>query len=81
MTKGLTGAGLNAILQKELGKTKDKEVHKIASAAIGYRKSSIKLSPCRAQQPYEVSYIKSKQKRKGNTSHPPPLCFAQQNIG
>ena len=34
--KGLTGAGLNAALQKELGKIKDKEVHKIASAAIGY---------------------------------------------
>ena len=29
MTKGLTGAGLNALLQKELGKIKDKEVHKI----------------------------------------------------
>jgi len=28
MTKGLTGAGLNALLQKELGKIKDKEVHK-----------------------------------------------------
>ena len=36
MTKGLTGAGLNALLQKELGKIKDKEVHKIAGAAIGY---------------------------------------------
>ena len=36
MTKGLTGAGLNALLQKELGKIKDKEVHKMASAAIGY---------------------------------------------
>ena len=36
ITKGLTGAGLNAILQKELGKIKDKEVHKMASAAIGY---------------------------------------------
>ena len=36
MTKGLTGAGLNAILQKELGKIKDPEVHKMASAAIGY---------------------------------------------
>ena len=36
ITKGLTGAGLNALLQKELGKIKDKEVHKIASAAIGY---------------------------------------------
>ena len=36
MTKGLTGAGLNALLQKELGKIKDPEVHKIASAAIGY---------------------------------------------
>lgn len=36
MTKGLTGAGLNALLQKEPGKIKDKEVHKIASAAIGY---------------------------------------------
>ena len=36
MSKGLTGAGLNALLQKELGKIKDKEVHKIASAAIGY---------------------------------------------
>ncbi|MFR3814128.1 hypothetical protein, partial [Dialister invisus] len=31
-----TGAGLNAILQKELGKIKDPEVHKMASAAIGY---------------------------------------------
>ena len=30
------GAGLNALLQKELGKIKDPEVHKIASAAIGY---------------------------------------------
>ena len=30
------GAGLNALLQKELGKIKDKEVHKMASAAIGY---------------------------------------------
>ena len=36
MTKGLTGVGLNALLQKELGKIKDIEVHKIASAAIGY---------------------------------------------
>ena len=36
MAKGLAGAGLNALLQKELGKIKDKEVHKIASAAIGY---------------------------------------------
>ena len=36
MAKGLTGAGLNALLQKELGKIKDPEVHKIASAAIGY---------------------------------------------
>ena len=25
--------------------------------------------------------IESEQKRKENTSHPPPLCFAQQNIG
>ena len=36
MTKGLTGAGLNALLQKELGKIKDKEVHKMVSTAIGY---------------------------------------------
>ena len=36
MTKGLTGAGLNALLQKELGKIKDPGVHKMASAAIGY---------------------------------------------
>ena len=36
ITKGLTVAGLNALLQKELGKIKDPEVHKIASAAIGY---------------------------------------------
>ena len=36
MAKGLTGAGLNALLQKELGKIKDPEVHKMASAAIGY---------------------------------------------
>ena len=34
--KGLTGAGLNAALQTQLGKIKDKELHKIASAAIGY---------------------------------------------
>ena len=27
MTKGLTGAGLNALLQKELGKIKDKDIH------------------------------------------------------
>ena len=36
MAKGLTGAGLNALLQKELGKIKAPEVHKMASAAIGY---------------------------------------------
>ena len=36
MTKGLTGAGLNALLQKEPGKITDTEVHKMASAAIGY---------------------------------------------
>ncbi len=34
--KGLTGAGLNAFLQKELGKIEDPEAHKMASAAIGY---------------------------------------------
>ena len=36
MTKGLTGAAPDALLKKELGKIKDKEVHKMASAAIGY---------------------------------------------
>ena len=36
MTKGLTGAGLNALLQKELGKVKGMDSHKMASAAIGY---------------------------------------------
>ena len=38
--------------------------------------------PCRVPQHCGVSHIESEQKRKGgNTSHPPPLCFAQQNIG
>ena len=30
---------------------------------------------------FALSHIKSEQKRKGNTSQPLPLCFAQQNIG
>ena len=34
--KGMTGAGLNALLQKRLEKIQDPEVHKMASAAIGY---------------------------------------------
>ena len=48
----------------------------------------IPLLPCRIPLHCGVWLIKSEQKRKGNTSHPPPLCpaawrgvFAQQNIG
>lgn len=36
MGKGMTSAGLNALLQQQLGKIKDSEAHKIASAALGY---------------------------------------------
>ena len=36
MTKGLTGAAPDALLKKEPGKVTDTEVHKMASAAIGY---------------------------------------------
>ena len=60
MTKGLTGAGLNALLQKELGKIKDKEVHKIASAAIGYLAGG-KTGAAIAHQATTFNYLTHKQ--------------------
>ena len=60
MTKGLTGAGLNALLQKELGKIKDKEVHKIASAAIGYLAGE-KTGAAIAYQATTFNYLSPKQ--------------------
>ena len=62
MTKGLTGAGLNAILQKELGKIKDKEVHKIASAAIGYLAGG-KTGAAIAHQATTFNYLTHEQKK------------------
>ena len=62
MTKGLTGAGLNAILQKELGKIKDKEVHKIASAAIGYLAGG-KTGAAIAWQATTFNYLTHEQKK------------------
>ena len=60
ITKGLTGAGLNALLQKELGKIKDKEVHKIASAAIGYLAGE-KTGAAIAYQATTFNYLSPKQ--------------------
>ena len=62
MTKGLTGAGLNALLQKELGKIKDKEVHKIASAAIGYMAGG-KTGAAIAWQATTFNYLTHEQKK------------------
>jgi len=62
MTKGLTGAGLNALLQKELGKIKDKEVHKIASAAIGYLAGG-KTGAAIAHQATTFNYLTHEQKK------------------
>ena len=62
MTKGLTGAGLNAILQKELGKIKDKEVHKMASAAIGYLAGG-KTGAAIAWQATTFNYLTHEQKK------------------
>ena len=62
MTKGLTGAGLNALLQKELGKIKDKEVHKIASAAIGYLAGG-KTGAAIAWQATTFNYLTHEQKK------------------
>ena len=60
MTKGLTGAGLNALLQKELGKIKDPEVHKMASAAIGYLAGG-KTGAAIAWQATTYNYLSPKQ--------------------
>ena len=60
MTKGLTGAGLNAMLQKELGKIKDPEVHKMASAAIGYLAGG-KTGAAIAWQATTYNYLSPKQ--------------------
>ena len=62
MTKGLTGAGLNAILQKELGKIKDPEVHKMASAAIGYLAGG-KTGAAIAWQATTFNYLTHEQKK------------------
>ena len=62
MTKGLTGAGLNAILQKELGKIKDPEVHKMASAAIGYLAGG-KTGAAIAHQATTFNYLTHEQKK------------------
>ena len=62
MTKGLTGAGLNALLQKELGKIKDPEVHKIASAAIGYLAGG-KTGAAIAHQATTFNYLTHEQKK------------------
>jgi len=62
ITKGLTGAGLNALLQKELGKIKDKEVHKIASAAIGYLAGG-KTGAAIAHQATTFNYLIHEQKK------------------
>ena len=60
MTKGLTGAGLNALLQKELGKIKAPEVHKMASAAIGYLAGG-KTGAAIAWQATTYNYLSPKQ--------------------
>ena len=62
ITKGLTGAGLNALLQKELGKIKDKEVHKMASAAIGYLAGG-KTGAAIAWQATTFNYLTHEQKK------------------
>ena len=62
MTKGLTGAGLNALLQKELGKIKDKEVHKMASTAIGYLAGG-KTGAAIAWQATTFNYLTHEQKK------------------
>ena len=58
--KGLTGAGLNAALQKELGKIKNKEAHKIASAAVGYIAGG-KTGAAIAWQATTYNYLSPKQ--------------------
>ena len=60
MTKGLTGAGLNALLQKELGKIKAPEVHKMASAAIGYLEGG-KTGTAIAHQATTFNYLTHEQ--------------------
>ena len=62
MTKGLTGAGLNALLQKELGKITDTEVHKMASAAIGYLAGG-KTGAAIAHQATTFNYLTHEQKK------------------
>ncbi|MFR2016753.1 MAG: hemagglutinin repeat-containing protein [Dialister invisus] len=62
MTKGLTGAGLNALLQKELGKITDTEVHKMASAAIGYLAGG-KTGAAIAWQATTFNYLTHEQKK------------------
>ena len=63
ITKGLTGAGLNAILQKKnWEKIKDKEVHKMASAAIGYLAGG-KTGAAIAWQATTFNYLTHEQKK------------------
>lgn len=60
--KGMTGAGLNALLQKRLEKIQDPEVHKMASAAIGYLTGG-KTGAAIAEQATIFNYLTHKQKK------------------
>lgn len=60
--KGMTGAGLNALLQKRLEKIQDPEVHKMASAAIGYLTGG-KTGAAIAVQATIFNYLTHEQKK------------------
>lgn len=60
--KGMTGAGLNALLQKRLEKIQDPEVHKMASAAIGYLTGG-KTGAAIAEQATIFNYLTHAQKK------------------
>lgn len=60
--KGMTGAGLNALLQKRLEKIQDPEVHKMASAAIGYLTGG-KTGAAIAEQATIFNYLTHEQKK------------------
>ena len=60
--KGMTGAGLNALLQKRLEKIQDPEVHKMASAAIGYLTGG-KTGAAIAEQATIFNYLPHAQKK------------------
>lgn len=60
--KGMTGAGLNALLQKRLEKIQDPEVHKMASVAIGYLTGG-KTGAAIAEQATIFNYLTHEQKK------------------